>query len=416
MGSSRPPLAPVLHSLAATSENPEGEGMVGVDKNTVRRFVKDAAASAVHHSGLRKAMAAWRRHQSGGRRILIVSYHRVVGDFTGEVQRSIPGLLISQETFRRHLEDAHANGYEFAPLGEALDVMAGRKKAKRDLCVVTFDDGYRDVYRYAYPVLKQMGVPSMTYLPAKVIGTDTRFNHDRLFHLVSLMRREKLSPVYESLPPESALLFEPVLRGTQTLSATLDDFIGEFPTATLTQVIDALEAQLGGGRELIPEQGDPMDWDEVRTMAGNGCEFGGHTMQHTVLTLEPRESIDRELREAKAIIEREVGKPCLDFAYCNGWYSDEVIAALKAAGYRSAVTTEDFPNRVGGDPFALKRKVLWENFSIGMSGDYSGSLTACQLDDVFGVLGMSHPVPGKRRQRALVPAVPPLTSQEAQSR
>jgi hypothetical protein len=58
------------------------------------------------------------------------------------------------------------------------------------------------------------------------------------------------------------------------------------------------------------------------------------------------------------------------------------------------------PNRLGGDPFTLKRKVLWENFSLGMLGDYSSSLTTCQLDDCFGVLGMSSPVMGKRPHQA----------------
>ncbi len=51
------------------------------------------------------------------------------------------------------------------------------------------------------------------------------------------------------------------------------------------------------------------------------------------------------------------------------------------------MTTEDLPNRMGGDPFTLKRKVLWENFSIGMLGDYSSALTGCQLDDCFGDAG-----------------------------
>ena len=42
-----------------------------------------------------------------------------------------------------------------------------------------------------------------------------------------------------------------------------------------------------------------------------------------------------------------------DFAYCNGWYSDEIIRVLAANGFRSGVTTEDFPNKIGGDPFTL---------------------------------------------------------------
>ncbi len=370
----------------------------------VRRAAKVAAAGVLHFSGLRKAMAVYRRRQSGGRRILIVSYHRVVSDFTGELQRSIPGLLISQETFRRHLEEAHTSGYEFATIGDAVDVMNGRRVARKDLCIVTFDDGYRDVYRYAYPILKRMGVPAIVYLPTAFIGTNRRFNHDRLFHLVRQASARRLSTSLHFLSSPALELLEPVLSGRKTPSAALDDFIGEHSSRQLEQVIEMLERELGGGPELTPEQGDIMDWDEVRQMARDGFEFGAHTLGHTVLTLEPPEVVEREIVESKQAIEREVSIPVRDFAYCNGWYSDEIIRLLVAHGFRSGVTTEDLPNRIGGDPFALRRKVLWENFSIGMLGDYSSALTGCQLDDCFGVLGVSHPVPGWR-PHLKVPAV-----------
>ncbi|AGC45977.1 polysaccharide deacetylase [Myxococcus stipitatus DSM 14675] len=362
----------------------------------LRRAVKAAAAGVLHYSGMRRAMAAYRRVQSGGRRILIVSYHRVVSDFTGELQRSIPGLLISQETFRRHIEEASAAGFDLVSIGDAVDVMAGRRVAKKDLCVITFDDGYRDIYRYAYPILKQLGVPAITYLPTAFIGTNRRFNHDRLFHLLRRTQERNFQPVYATLPDASLSLLGPILSGQKTVSAALDDFIGEHPTRVLTAIIDGLEQQLGGGQDLVPEQGDIMNWDEVRRMARDGFEFGAHTLGHTVLTLEPQAVVEQEILESKRTIEAEVGIQVRDFAYCNGWYSDEIIRTLASHGFRSGVTTEDLPNRIGGDPFTLKRKVLWENFSLGMLGDYSSPLTGCQLDDCFGLLGVSRPVPGRR--------------------
>jgi hypothetical protein len=84
------------------------------------------------------------------------------------------------------------------------------------------------------------------------------------------------------------------------------------------------------------------------------------------------------------------------FAYCNGYYSAGIAQALQQAGFVSAVTTEDMPNAPGVDPFALKRKVLWEASSLGALGGYSPSLTACQLDDVFGLLSLQRPVLGVR--------------------
>ncbi len=364
-----------------------------------RRAAKAAAAGFFHYSGARRAMASWRRYQSGGCRINIVNYHRVVADFTGEVQRSLPGSLISQETFRRHLVEADAAGYQFASLDEALDVMSGRKTSRKDLFVVTFDDGYRDVYRYAFPVLKAMGVPAIVYLPTGFIGTQRRFNHDRLFHLLGVMRARKFRPSLETVPPQAVSLLEAVFKPGKPLTPELHAFLETQSPQILLELIGALEIQLGGGPELLPEQGDPMSWDEVRKMSASGIEFGAHTVNHTVLTQETPENVERELRESKETLEAQLGKQVEHFAYCNGWYSDEVIQVLKRLGYRSAVTTEDMPNQIGGDPFTLRRKVLWENFSIGLTGDYSTALTTCQLDDVFGFFGMNHPVPGKRPQR-----------------
>jgi peptidoglycan/xylan/chitin deacetylase (PgdA/CDA1 family) len=122
-----------------------------------------------------------------------------------------------------------------------------------------------------------------------------------------------------------------------------------------------------------------------------------------VLTLEDAATVEHEIGESKRRLEEELGKPVVDFAYCNGWYSDQIIATLRKLGFRSAVTTEDLPNRIGDTPFALKRKVLWENFSLGLGGDYSASLTGCHVDDVFGVLGVNNVVRGKRDQKTLIP-------------
>jgi peptidoglycan/xylan/chitin deacetylase (PgdA/CDA1 family) len=367
---------------------------VGVDRNVMRRVLKGAAAELLYFTGAHRALSTVRRHQAGGRRVLIVGYHRVVEDFEQEAKLCIPGTLISARTFQRHLEDAHAAGYGFASLEDALDVLAGRRTVKQDLVVVTFDDGYRDVYRYAFPILQKMGIPSIHYLPTAFIGTDRRFDHDRLFHVarLALTRRGELRP--EGLPPPAKGLWRQISNGT-TIDAALDDFLGRYSAAEASETLQALHAQLGGGAELTPPGCDLMGWDEVRRMARAGVAFGAHTVGHRVLTHEPLEVIEAEVRQSKQRLEAELGSRVDSFAYCNGWYSDEIIKALAKAGFRSAVTTEDFLNRMGADFYTLKRKILWENFSVGSDGSYSSALMTCQLDDVFGLFNVNHPVSGR---------------------
>ena len=66
---------------------------------------------------------------------------------------------------------------------------------------MTFDDGYRDVYRHGFPILKAMGIPATIYLPAEYVGTRRRFDHDRLFHLIRMLQDARIEPLYETLPP-----------------------------------------------------------------------------------------------------------------------------------------------------------------------------------------------------------------------
>jgi len=120
--------------------------------------------------GARELLSTVQRRAVGGRRVLILSYHRVVKDFALEEKRSLASLNIAQDTFRRHLEVLQET-HDIVPLDDALSVLDGSRAAARDVAVITFDDGYRDVYTHAFPVMCDMRVPAVVYVPSELIGT-----------------------------------------------------------------------------------------------------------------------------------------------------------------------------------------------------------------------------------------------------
>ena len=113
----------------------------------------------------------------------------------------------------------------------------------------------------------------------------------------------------------------------------------------------------------------------------------------------PRGVARAEIEGCRDEIARRLGEPPRHFAYPNGYYTPRVRAAVAAAGFASAVTTEDVENRRGGDPFTLKRKTIWENSTLGATR-YSEALAACNLDGVFGALGWRRAATGERPDRA----------------
>jgi len=361
----------------------------------VRRAAKGAAALAFHYTGAEELLAQIQRRAVGGRRVLILSYHRVVGDFALEATRSMPTMNVGQDTFKKQLETL-AEDYDIVPLERALEVLEGKVRPGRDVAVITFDDGYRDVYDHAFPVMREMKIPGMVYVPSAFTGTNRRIAHDRLWSALVRMKERNLGPVSVG----ASGLFESILidawEGAETPNKVLENLISNNPTPVLYDLATALEDRLGLSANDGPVGQLPMSWEMLREMASHGIETGAHTAEHTVLTNQPLDEARREIAQCRAALEKGLGRPVRHFAYCNGWYSAGIAQALKAEGFVSAVTTEDLPNLPGVDPFALKRKVLWENSSAGILGDYSKAVTACTMNDTLGTLALTRPVLGAR--------------------
>ena len=360
-----------------------------------RRVGKGAAALALHYSGARELLSAVQRRAVGGRRVLILSYHRVVADFAREAKRSLYTLNIEQKTFRRHLEVLQES-HDVVSLDDALSVLNGTSQAARDVAVITFDDGYRDVYAHAFPVMRDLRVPGVVYVPSGFIGTGRRLGHDRLFAALRRMTDRSIGPVAVGAGNPGERWLIDAFEGNAPPEVALERLIARHPTPGLLRLAEALEDRLGLA-STKPCAGElPMSWEMLREMEAHGIVTGAHTAEHTVLTNQRLDDARREIAQCKAALEKGLKKPIRHFAYCNGYYSAGVAQALQAEGFVSAVTTEDMANTPGIDPYALKRKVLWEASSAGVLGFYSKPLIACQFGDTFGMLALQKPVLGAR--------------------
>jgi peptidoglycan/xylan/chitin deacetylase (PgdA/CDA1 family) len=360
-----------------------------------RRVSKGAMALALHHSGARQLLSSVQRRAMGGRRVLILSYHRVVGNYAAEEHNSLNTLNIERETFRKHLEALHET-HDIVSLEDAMQVLDGSRTATRDVAVITFDDGYRDVYTHAFPVLRELRVPAVVYVPSAFVGTNRRLGHDRLYAALHSMEDRGLSAISVGVGRQGQHFLLEALDGGADAFIALERLIARFPTPDLLDLASELESRLGLNYEGLSEGQLPMTWEMLREMDAAGVITGAHTADHTVLTNQRLDDARREISQCRQVLEKNLHKPVKHFAYCNGFYSAGVAQALKVEGFISAVTTEDMPNVPGVDPYALKRKVLWEGSTAGILGGYSEALAACQFDDSFGLLALQKPIAGAR--------------------
>lgn len=101
-----------------------------------------------------------------------------------------------------------------------------------------------------------------------------------------------------------------------------------------------------------------MDWEDIRELQKERMEIGSHTYSHFVLTNVGPETLKEELISSKERIEKEIKSPIEIFSYPKGRLNNNVVKAVKEAGYKYAVTTKYGVNSfdyVFKNPFLLKK-------------------------------------------------------------
>ena len=178
-----------------------------------------------------------------------------------------PDLFVPRAEFRKQMDWLDRRGYQAVTLDEVENAWTGKGTLPGKPIVVSFDDGYRPQYTFAFPQLRRHGWPGL--LDLKAVGSDL-YSH------------------------------------------------------------------------------------EVRQMIGSGWELASHTISHLDLTTMGGADLRREVSGSRAMLRREYRVPVDNFCYPSGRYDAAVIAAVRAAGYRGATTTD--PGLASKDePYTLKR-------------------------------------------------------------
>ena len=105
-----------------------------------------------------------------------------------------------------------------------------------------------------------------------------------------------------------------------------------------------------GGRILEPSQ--------LKSLASEGFEVGGHSMSHSVLPKLSSKEIAREVGICKNRLEDILGERVRMFCYPKGRFNADVIRHVKNVGYEGARTTRMLRQRLDFDPFQMPTSLL----------------------------------------------------------
>ncbi len=294
-----------------------------------------------------------------GRHLIILNYHRASGDLYRH-------LLYLRRNYRiMHLEEALEELY-------ASNKAAVQKRDRRTPLVLTFDDGFSDLYTEAFPIVSKLQVPITVFIIPGYIDSGNCFWWLIGSHFVEHARAGKItieSRTYQLNRQEERKALAHVIylhaRNARSV-AEREEFLG------------MVREELMVPSSILRDKGVVLNWAEIREMAASGwVSFGGHTMHHPVLSyLNDPGEVQHQVIECSAIMEQQLGQHVRIFAYPIGkaeHINEVAVEAVRSAGYDWAVTTIYGFNTPKSNPLQLRRiEIDMERHWLLLAADVAG--------------------------------------------
>ncbi len=297
--------------------------------------------------------------------LTVFTYHRIAEP--GSDLFYDPVISATPESFRAQI-DWLSRSMPILTLSEAIERIASATAWREPVALVTFDDGYRDNFEIAAPILRDRGIPATFFLPTAFIESPRLPWWDEVACIIKqtrvrrleLPRRPDRDGDGSAGPPPLSIDLDAVPR-----SAAIQTIIAAFLDETIRDERWFLERLAERAEVDVDNQTMARalftSWDQVRRLTGpdGGLSVGSHGHSHRKLAGLDGDSQRRELAGSRQVLEDRLGREVAALAYPYGWpgtYTAETKALAAGAGYRAAFASLEGVNRQGEiDPFEIRR-------------------------------------------------------------
>jgi peptidoglycan/xylan/chitin deacetylase (PgdA/CDA1 family) len=351
----------------------------------MRLLIKQALAVVLYYSGL-LYFWEWRKRRRSGDGVTILAYHCFL-DWSDPLRRYLqPGLCMIPAHFDRQLAFFKRLG-RLLSLDDFIDRLKSGEPLPERAVIVTIDDGWRDNYDFAFPILKRHEASATIFLTIDYIESDRQFWFLRIGRLI-----EKSDPS----PIEVAARLASVLGvGAETIERSVSDGNGRLDRDRLFELLKKLDfdtqtaavdllVKLAEPSLTVDEPSGPrctLTWDEVREMSRGGVTFGSHGNSHQIMTLLAPETAQSELESSRTRLAAVIGREIRHFAYPNGDFTLKLAESVKRAGYDSGLATGGGtrPNEGNLGMYTIRRIGMHDAVSLGVGGRFSPAMLALHL-------------------------------------
>ncbi len=301
--------------------------------NKVRFLAKALVHGAIDWSG-----RPYRRRRQLCGKLIILTYHSFCTDWPRGLFSSLP-----VDRFERQIRFLRKN-FKLVSLAQGLDHLQHGRVDDQPWLSITIDDGFRDNYTHAWPVLQRYAVPATIFLATDFIDTGRPPWPTQLVEILESTHAQMIeSPFKAELNTLDARS-----KALRTLMAAWSWLV----PADRFETLAALRRHLRVGETT---RYPSLTWDQIHEMRLGGIRFGSHTVYHSILSDVSDDTVAMEIKESRKRLEEKLQVPCLEFAYPNGNFDIRAKRLLAAEGFRLALTQVTGVNDMDTDALSLFR-------------------------------------------------------------
>jgi len=252
----------------------------------------------------------WHRLPNG---VYVFTYHRIGSSQSTLFDRAT--YSCTEEAFEKHLLIIKRNFTVITPT-ELFEITVQTDDLNKRYAIITFDDGYKDNFTHAFPLLQKHNLSAAFYIATEYIDTGKIAWWDEIAFLL----RHSCGLEFHLLGTEYSCQLA-LLTMDKTIQSVMS-IIKRLKNVSIEQVLEDTRRQCDQAAILLSatDKNLFMSWSQLRTMAEQGMEIGSHTCSHRVLSrLEDSEQY-AELTESKVAIESELNIEVNSVAYPVGRY------------------------------------------------------------------------------------------------
>tara|TARA_B100000035_G_scaffold100972_1_gene85643 strand:- start:298 stop:1263 length:966 start_codon:yes stop_codon:yes gene_type:complete len=261
--------------------------------------------------------------------LTILLYHGVTESTSIGIE-NYSGKHMNVDEFYRQMSYIKDN-CNILSMNEIVDIKRKNQTWPENAVAVTFDDGFKNNYECAAPILNKLNIPATFYICSGMIDSNKMFWVDKIEDCINRTKKNTIEILLDASFEFSLMSKEEKIEALTEIKS----YCKSADVKTKERVLKDLELISGVQPKASSAMNyQMMSWDELKSLNDNQLfTIGGHTLYHDIMSSHVNEeNMFKDIELSIGLLEFNLNEKIIHFSYPEGQkhhYNQKVIHKLK---------------------------------------------------------------------------------------